>query len=308
MNNVISTKVVIFRNVKDYKFEPKLDVNAKQEILEKVGAVVKGKMSTLTLNQADAKVVSILKTNDLIVGNAQNLFVGKDEHLAINMFEGEHLSIVSTCDGFDNSVVSKAVELSQTLSNKIAFSFTDEYGYLMSDINKIGSGVKIQSNIMLSAITTINKIEQVKQNISKLGYSLIETQYPAVYTLATKCNLGISEKKIFEDFENTLTKLQELEQESAKMLDATKHDELLDKVNRSVAILQVANLLTYDELYNLIVNIRMGLNAGLVQMDIKIINKLQKLVTGKLNNLVSQSELKELAEKVKVVLKGEKDV
>ena len=308
MNNVISTKVTIYRNVKDYKFEPKLEIQQKQEIVDKLSTALKGKMSVLTLNQADGNVITALKANDLIIGNTQNLFVGKDENLAINLFNGEHINIVSTCEGYNKNVVNKAVELSQMLSNKISFAFNDEYGYLMSDISKIGSGIKIESNIMLSAITTINKMDQVKINVAKLGYNLIETKYPAVYTLSTRCNLGLSEKKIFEDFESTLTKLQELEMESAKMLDATKHDELLDKVNRSVAILQVANLLTYDELYNLIVNIRMGLNAGLVKIKAETLNKLQKLITGKLNDIVSQSELKELAKRAKEVLKGEENV
>ena len=170
---------------------------------------------------------------------------------------------------------------------------------------QVGAGIKLESNIMLSAITKINKIEQVKQNVAKLGYALKETKYPAVYTLSTKCNLGISEKKIFEDFENTLIKLQELEIESVKMLDLTNHDEMLDKVNRSLAILNHAHLLTYDELYNIIVNLRMGTNLGLVDIKTEVLNKLQSLVTNKLNEIVSQTELKELAQKTKEILKGE---
>ena len=308
MNNVLSTRVTIFRNLKDYKFEPKLMPEKKQEIVDKLSLALKGKMSLLTLNQADVKVVSFLKSNDLVLGATQNLFVSKNKNLAINLFCGEHISIVSTCEGFKDEVINNACEISQSLNNKINFAFSDEFGYLMSDLNKIGSGIKIESNIMLSAIKTINKIEQLQQNISKLGYTLKETKYPAVYTLSTRCNLGIGEKKLFEDFKNTLSKIQDLEIESVKMLDVTNHDELLDKVNRSVAIINSAHLLSYDELYNLIVNIRMGVNAGLIDFKVETINRLQKLISGKQNDLVSQSELKALAEKTKEILKGEENV
>ena len=304
MNNVLSTKVIIFRNIKDFKFEPKLSGENKQQIIDLLDKALKGKMSLLNLTQADGKVVEHLKINDLLMPYSQNLYVSKD-NVAINLFDGEHLSIVSTCIGFDETAISKAVEVAQNLSNKINFAFSDEYGYLMSDLNKIGAGIQLQSNIMLSAITKINKIEQVKQNVAKLGFSLKETKYPAVYTLLTKCNLGISEKKIIEDYENTLKKLQELEIESVKMLDATNHDEMLDKVSRSMAILSSAHLLTYDELFNILVNLRMGLNLGLVNLKMDTINKLQSLVVNKLNEIVSQSELKELAEKTKEILKGE---
>ena len=37
-----------------------------------------------------------------------------------------------------------------------------------------------------------------KKNIKEIYDNLIETKYPAVYTLSTRCNLGLSEKKIFE--------------------------------------------------------------------------------------------------------------
>ena len=308
MNNVIATKVIISRNLKDFKFTSKISEEEKQLILKKVDEALKGKMSLLNINQLDVQVFKHLKGQDLILNSSQNLFVGKRESLAINMFSGEHVSIVSTCDGFNKIAVTNAVELSQTLSDKIQFAYNDEMGYLMSDLNNVGSGIKLESVIMLSAITKINKVEQLKQNLSKLGYSLKETKYPAVYTLSTKCNLGISEKKIFEDFESTLSKLQELEIESVKMLDATNHDEMLDKVNRSVAILNSANLLNYDELFNIIVNLRMGVNIGLINLSSEVINKLQNLISSKTNDMVAQSELKELAQKAKAILKGESNV
>ena len=305
MNNVISTKVEIFRNLKDFKFEPKLNEVNKQEIVQILTNALKGKMSLLTLNQAEGSVFKHLKANDLIIDSTKDIFVGKKDRVAINMFTGEHIAIVSTCEGFKKQAITSAVEISNILSNKVAFAYNDEFGYLTSDLNNIGTGIKIESNIMLSAITKINKIEQVKQNLSKLGYLLKETKYPAVYLLTTKCSLGISEKKIFEDFENTLIKLQELEIESVKMLDTTNHDEMLDKVNRSVAILNSAHLLTYDELFNIVVNLRMGVNLGLADYEAETLNKLQKLITSKTNDMVAQSELKELASNAKAILKGE---
>ena len=304
MNNVLKTKVTIYRNIKDFKFEPKLTVENKQQIIEMLEPVLKGKMSLLNIEQADEKVINQLKISGLLTLNTKNIYVGK-ENVAINMLNGEHLAVCSSCVGFNKSVINKAVETVQLLANKISFAYNDELGYLMSDLNKIGSGIKIESDIMLSAITKINKIEQVKLNVGKLGFNLKETKYPAVYTLSTKCNLGISEKKIFEDFENTMLKLQDLEAESVKMLDVTNHDEMLDKVSRSMAILNHAHLLTYDELYNIIVNLRMGLNLGLVEIKAETLNKLQTLVASKTNDIVAQSELKDLAEKTKEILKGE---
>lgn len=308
MNNVIHTKVSVFRNVKDYKFSDKLLPEQKQEIVESLQTALKTKMSLLNINNADENVKKYLLDNGLLQTNVQNLFVSKKDKVAINLFNGEHLTIVSTTDGFDKNALLKATEISNFLANKISFAFSDEYGYLMADLNKIGSGIKIECSISLSAIKSINKIEQVKNNLYKLGYILKETKYPAIYNLSTACNLGISEKKICEDFEVTLSKLQDLEIESLKMLDVEKHDEIVDKANRSIALLNSAYLMTHEELYNLLVNVRIGLNLGLLNLSVETINKLQKLAMSKTKEYISQSELKILAEQVKEILKGENNV
>ena len=57
MNNVISTRVRIFSNFKDFKFENKLTQDQKQQIIKMLEPALKGKMSYLNINSADAKVI-----------------------------------------------------------------------------------------------------------------------------------------------------------------------------------------------------------------------------------------------------------
>ena len=308
MNNIISTRISVFRNIKDFKFENKLTQEQKQEIVKMLETALKGKMCYLNVNDADIKAIKPLNDNVVILQNTKDLFVGKDDNIAVNLFNGEHISIVCADESFKKSTIEKVLSLTNTLASKISFAYSDEYGYLMSDLAKIGAGLRIESNIMLSSIKSINKVEQVKQNVSKLGYSLNETKFPGVYTLSTTCNLGIGEKQICSDFESTLVKLQELETESAKMLDVSKHDEILDKAQRSLAILNSAHMLNYDELYNMLVNLRIGLNVGVVSIELSTINKIQKIVTRKTNDYISPQEMIELAKEVKHILKGENNV
>lgn len=148
-------------------------------------------------------------------------------------------------------------------------------------------------------------MDQLRQNLAKLGYVLIETKLPSVYKISTMCNLGMGENQIREDFEKTIQKLQDLEVESIKILDLNKHDELMDKMCRSIAILSSAYILTFDELNKLIIHVRNGINLGLTNIKVETINKLQKLTQDQNQEFISQSELKDLASKVKSILKGE---
>lgn len=308
MNNVISTRVSVFRNLKDFKFSNKLNEEQKQSIIELLEKELKTQMKLSKVASLEKSIVDKLNEKALILANVDTVFIDKKQDLVVNMFKDEHISIVSAGEGFSQSIVEKALKLVQTLSNKISFSFSDEYGYLMSDISKVGAGIRIESNILLNSLKAINKIEQVKQNISKLGYSLKETKIANVYTLSTLCNLGVGEKLIYEDFKNTLLKLQELEIESLKMIDMSKHDEIIDKAERSFAILNACHLLNYDELFNMTVNLRMALNLGLKQIKLETLNALHKLILKKTSDVISIEEMKQLASETKEILKGEKDV
>lgn len=307
MNNVVFTKVNIFRNIKDYKFTNKLTEEQKQEIIENLSFILKNKMSHLNINNADENVKKYLIDNNLITKNTTNIFINKNSDVLINMFENEHLTITSCVNGYDKNVVLKATEIANFLSSKINFVFNDEYGYLMANLSKIGSGLHIECCIVLHCLEAINKIEQVKRNLAQLGYNLSETDFPSIYILSTNCNLGISEKNILNDFQKTLGKLQDVENESLKMIDIQNHDEIVDKVNRSLSLLNSAYLMTYEELFNLITNIRMGLNMQLIDINMEIVNKLQKLAMSKPTE-ISQSDLKTLAQQVKEILKGENNV
>ena len=140
-----------------------------------------------------------------------------------------------------------------------------------------------------------------------LGYTLNATNVKNCFKVATKCSLGFSETEIYENFIKTIAKLNDLEIESVKMLDVTNHDEIIDNVNRSYAILHSAYLINIEELTRHLIILRTGLNLGVINIEIDKINKLQKLVINKIN-YSTKDECKELAKQVRTILKGEANV
>lgn len=305
MNNVIFTKVKFYRNLKDYKFVPKLSAEQKEEIINNLKSVIGSKMSISNINSADSEMIDFLRNNRLLLAGANNVFVSLKENMAINLFAGEHIGLVASGYGYDSKIFDRARAMINKLGDKISLSYSDEFGYLMSDITKIGAGVEMECDISLNAIKSINKIDQVKQNMRKLGYNLKSTDRAGIYTLSTMCNLGNSEQEILDEFNKVIDKLDDLEIESAKMLDINNHDEILDKSRRSLAILESAYLMTYEELDNIIMNIRMGKNLGQIDIDYSVLSKLDRLILDKNNEFTSKSELIDLANTARNILKGE---
>ena len=302
MNNILFSRLSFFRNLKDYKFVPKLTEEKQKEIVEKLSQILPN-FKVIDANQVEEKTTKFLNKNYLKNTN-KTMLLDEKNAIAIYLFNGEHIEICAT--SFDVTKAYKKIkEIADLIANNISLAYADNYGYLMSDITKIGSGLKLTSEICLPCIVELGKAEQIKQNLKKLGYELTQTKLNNVFELSSMCNLGIKEKDIVEDYEKILKNLQEIEVESAKMLDVGNHDEIMDKSLRSLAILKGAYLLTSNELNSLLANIRTGFNLQMLEVDTNKINKLQMLAYNKNSEFTSQSELKKLAEKVQEILKGE---
>lgn len=302
MNNVISTEISVYRNLKDYKFVPKLSAEKKGEIIDKLLSVLKGKFDYINLKTADEKTLDELK-NANINFSSQHIFVDKAKRTYITLFDGEHLTIKLNSIGFDKTVYKQIENILKIINDKINLAYSDEYGYLMSDITKIGTGLFISSVVCLPNLKNIEKIEQVKQNMRKLRYKLDEKGGDS-YTLSTICNLGFTEREILSEFEKMLYKLEELEVESAKLLFAENHDEIIDQVNRCLAIMNSSYLMSIRELHGHISTLRTAKSLNLVNISNDKINQLQALVNDTNEDFITKDELKTLAEKTKEIIKG----
>lgn len=304
MINVLLTRVSFYRNVKDYKFVPKLTDDKAHEIEDKVAAALAGIMDKKNLDSLTEEEMKNLKSLGL-VGRANQLYLTKNCEFSVNLFEDEHIKITACKTGFDCSVYEQAKQIETTLKDKISMSYLDEYGYLMSNLNYLGNGVSFEAVVNLSSIAKQGKIEQIKQNVRKLGFNLTDFG-ENLYILSTKCNLGYTETEIKTEFEKMLSKLVDVEIESSKILELNAHDEIENEIMRSQAILNSATLLPIGELSIICSNLLLGVNLGMIKVDEKILQKLYSII---LQNHSNNNKFtpKEIASKVKEILKGGKN-
>ena len=77
MNNVFFTKAYFYRNLKDYKFVPKLTKEKQNEIIEKVSQILTN-FKLVSANAIDEKTVKILNKNSLKISNKSLLLDEKN--------------------------------------------------------------------------------------------------------------------------------------------------------------------------------------------------------------------------------------
>ncbi|MBR1987602.1 MAG: hypothetical protein IKA36_01040 [Clostridia bacterium] len=271
MNNIISVKAIISRNLKDYKFSPKLTKDKQNEIIQLLQKAVPN------FKEVDESNLNELTKRDLILNHNAVIFYDENNEIAINMFAGEHLSIISSSNELDSQTFDNIKALSKELNDKINFAYSDQYGYLMSDVSKLGAGIRLECEMSLPAINSLGKIDQLATNIKRLGYTLSSTDNEDVFVVETKCNLGLKEQEIYDDFFKIISNIESIENESLSILKIESIDELTDKVYRAVANLKYAHMINSGELIDSIVKIQVGLNLDLELKEIGS-EKLSKLI------------------------------
>lgn len=280
---------------------PKLEQEKYAEIEQKVDDAL-ANLTKINPSNTNQHTLNFLKQNKLLNSNAKAVYLNKD-NVAVNLFGGEHLCVVASCLGFDEKLNQKVSAVVTAMETKLNMAYTDQYGYLMSNIKNLGSGVQVESTICLVGLVEMGKIAQVCQNIKNLGYQ-IEKIDGTTYKVSTICSLGLTASETYLEFGKTLTKLAELETESEKMLYSTNTEEITDKVYRALSLLNGAYMLSFDELKTNLNLLRVGSNLGLANIKASQIDALQSLVNSKFDQFTTKQEQLELAEKVKNILKN----
>ena len=302
MNNVISTNVKYFRNVKDYKFLPKLDKEKQMAIYDIVVNAVNKEMKLIG-QQSNPNCFDKLYELNLITPKSKTLLSNLKSDVIISLFEDEHIVICAGCLGFDEKIFKNAKKVETLIRDKINLSYNDEYGYLTSNLSLIGNGIKISSVLDLSSLKEMGKIDKVIQNVRNLGFALRYLD-ENLYELSTSCTLGFTESEMIKEYTKMLAKLDELENESLNYLYPKFQDEIIDKACRSYGILSNAYLLNVDELKKHATNILRGVNLNTLKVDRNAVLKLYSLTRTK-SNFTTKDNMLTLASKVKEVLKGD---
>ena len=160
-NAVISTRVRLARNLKDFPFPCKLSAEGMEKVIEKVRSAVKNsnssiasdfkfiKMSDLT----EAQCVSLVERRIVspeFISNTEGraLLVNSDESLSIMINEEDHIRIQAITKGLALEQTYDLVDkLDTLLDESLDFAFSEKLGYLTQCPTNLGTGMR--ASVML---------------------------------------------------------------------------------------------------------------------------------------------------------------
>jgi protein arginine kinase len=282
-NVVISTRIRLARNLKDFPFPCRLNQQGKEKVIDKVKSALKEsnspiasefsfiKMSELSPSQSVSLVEKRLVSPEFISDiDGRALLLSKDSSLSLMINEEDHirLQVISTGLSLEQAY-DTADKLDTLLDENLDFAFDKKLGYLTQCPTNLGTGMRASVMLHLPALEKSRAISRIAGNLSKLGLTIRgahgEGTEPkgALYQLSNQVTLGISEKAAIENLKNITEQLVAQENQARERLCSSI--EIQDAIARSLGLLKSALVITHDEALSLLSNVRLGIESGQIE-------------------------------------------
>ena len=294
---VISTRIRLARNLKDYPFPCKLNSQGREKVIEKVRDAVKKsnspvasdfsfiKMSELTSSQSVSLVEKRLVSPEFISEtDGRALLISKDECFSIMINEEDHIRLQVITKGLSlEQAYDTADKLDTLLDENLDFAFDEKLGYLTQCPTNLGTGMRASVMLHLPALEKSRAISRIAGNLSKLGLTIRgahgEGTEPkgALYQLSNQVTLGISEKAAIENLKNITEQLIAQENQARERLCSSI--DIQAAISRSLGILRSALVISHDEALKLLSNVRLGIvSKQITDVSTETIDKLMLAV------------------------------
>ena len=272
---VVSTRIRLARNLKEYPFPVRLSADKAQEIVDKVGEALKDcgvKFHKIDSgNVSDAILVSMIERHlvspDFVSDEkGRAVYLSDDNTISVMINEEDHIRLQVIRDGFEPDEAYKTADrIDNILSKKLNFAFSERLGYLTQCPTNLGTGMRASVMLHLPALDMSGAAYRIGSNLSKLGLTMRglygESTKPsgAFFQLSNQVTLGISEKAAIENLKNITTQL--IAQEMRARDGILNNIEVEDKINRALGILKTARLMDHSEAMKLLSLVRLGVTS-----------------------------------------------
>lgn len=288
---VISTRVRLARNIQGFNFKNKCNKEERKEILEKIENIVPALGYGLQLlklkDMDDLTKISLIEKHIISPEFANNndensaIVINNEENICIMVNEEDHLRMQVFAEGIAiEELMNLAIEIDQKLEKIIPYAYSEKYGYLTACPTNVGTGVRISVMVHLPGLAKTGNLNKVLHIVNNFGMSVRgvygegSQSMGDIYQISNNQTIGITEQEIVKNMRTITEKVVEQERLARKYLgkDSIGFE---DKVYRALGILQNARILTSNECIELLSDVKLGTDMGVIrELDDSKVKKL----------------------------------
>lgn len=293
---VISCRIRLARNIKGISFPLFFKDNEHLKVIQGVKEAIEnselvnkiGAMDYIYMNELLPIERQVLVEKHLVspqfVDKCQysGLAVSLDEVISIMVNEEDHLRIQCILPGLQLiEAWEKASQLDDLLEDRLEFLFSEKLGYLTSCPTNVGTGIRASVMLHLPGLVLTNQINRVINTISQIGltvrglYGEGTEAVGNLFQISNQITLGQTEIEIINKILAVTKELIDQERSARTILYNEIKDQIEDRVYRALGILKYARIITSDETMQLISDVRLGLDLGVIKnITSQVLNEL----------------------------------
>ncbi|MDD3765818.1 MAG: protein arginine kinase [Eubacteriales bacterium] len=286
---VISSRIRLARNLKDFPFASKMSQSQAKEVLQKVKAAAKPLGLTYLSMEAMPPVNRqmlmerhIISPEMLGAVDTKAVLISEDEKISVMVNEEDHLRIQSMMPGLGlQEALKSANHVDDVLEKSLDYGFHPQYGYTTCCPTNTGTGLRASCMLHLPALTANGFIHTLLASVGKLGFTIRGVYGEGtkalgnLYQISNQITLGISEEETIKRLVELVLMVGDKERKMRQNILAEQKSRITDMVMRSLGTLKNAYILSSDEAFKLISDVRLGINMGIIKdVDITDINRL----------------------------------
>ena len=279
----VTTRIRLARNIKGLPYPERMSVAAAQKLIDDVWSAFDNsplkdelkiyRMSELSDVEKKSLVERHLISTELCSSRVPSVaIISNDEKISIMVNEEDHLRLQVFEDGLEaDKAFDTAKKLEALLSEKLTFDVDKEFGYLTSCPTNAGTGLRASVMLHLPAITASQRINPLLKWAANLSmtvrglYGEGSKASGALFQLSNQTTLGVEEKDIISRFTAAACSLISEERRISAELFEKNYASMTDKCLRSLGILKYSYMVSSSEAMNLVSNVCMGANAGIIK-------------------------------------------
>jgi protein arginine kinase len=295
---VLSSRVRLARNVKDFPFPLVASKEEEEAVLKQIenqvnekpydgiGLIEFHKLAEMTSLEKNVLVEKHLISPHLAKeSKAGAVMLSENESISIMLNEEDHIRIQCLFSGLKLSeALTLASGIDDWLEEKIDYAFDDQRGYLTSCPTNVGTGLRASVMMHLPALVLTKQMNRIIPAVNQLGlvvrgiYGEGSEALGNIFQISNQITLGKTEEDIVEDLRSVVMQL--IQQERAAREKLLKHSKITleDRVYRSYGILSHSRMIDSKEASQCLSDVRLGIDLKLINgISANILNELMIL-------------------------------
>ncbi len=208
----------------------------------------------------------------LLLGRVASALLNEEDHLRLQAFRS----------GFAlEAAYAAAAGADHDLGVRVSFAFHAEFGYLTACPTNVGTGMRASVLIHLPALSLTREIAKVLHGLAQVGltsrglFGEGSEALGQLYQLSNQTTLGHSEAELLDRLGRMVRQVMEYELRARDVLVRDARRRMEDGIWRAWAILRYARALSFEELVDLIGNVRLGVTMRVLpDMPLYTLNRL----------------------------------